>query len=106
MDPRDEGKKDLPNEGLKIDEIPDGDIKRVSDTTEHVDAHVGGACFDLPEIRATRTRHEGKLTLGYAALLTHGPHGSTQASLFALVVHPPSVCLQPSAMALYREHTL
>ena len=104
MDPRDEGKKDLPDEGLEIDEIPDGDIKRSGDTAEHVDAHVGGARFDLPEIRTARARHEGKLTLGYAALFAHGPYGSTQASLFALVVHPPSVCLPPSTLALYREH--
>lgn len=57
------------------------------DTDEDVDADIGCAGFYLPKVGATRTRHEGEATLGYALRLAHGFDFTAEGYLFAGVSH-------------------
>ena len=89
---------------LEVDEVRDLHIERSRDTAQHVDAHIGRAGFDPPQIRATGARDQRKLTLRDALPRPRVANMRTEAFLFTLVVHSLSVCLLIWEMALYREH--
>lgn len=96
-------RKGLSAGALEVYEIADFDVKGVGNATEHVDADIGGARLDLPQIGTARAGHQREATLGDSLLFSGGFYIQPEAFLFARVFHRLSVGLLYCSVALFRE---